>query len=76
MYQNEYTSLIWAAERGHLPVVEYLVERGADMEATYDVSDVIVGVKPHTSLMNISVNVSGWIHSIDTGCQGRLFAYG
>ena len=30
---------MYAAEYGHLPVVEYLVERGADMEAT-DSSEV------------------------------------
>ena len=31
-----------AAEEGHLPVVEYLLERGADMEAEDNyVSDVI-----------------------------------
>ena len=41
MDQNGYTPLIWAAEHGHLPVVEYLVERGADMEAKDFVSDVI-----------------------------------
>ena len=29
-----------AAEDGHLPVVEYLVEKGANMEAKGDVSDV------------------------------------
>ena len=33
MYQNGWTPFIHAAEEGHLPVVEYLVEKGADMEA-------------------------------------------
>ena len=43
MYQDGYTPLIYAAEGGHLPVVEYLVERGADMEAKDKyVSDVII----------------------------------
>ena len=41
MYQNGNTPLMWAAWKGHLPAVEYLVERGADMEAKDDVSDVI-----------------------------------
>ena len=41
MYQAGRTPLIYAAERGRLPVVEYLVERGADMEAKAFVSDAI-----------------------------------
>ena len=33
---------MYAAREGHLPVVEYLLEKGADMEAKGgDVSDVI-----------------------------------
>ena len=39
--------MICAARYGHLPVVEYLVEKGADLDAKNDVRDVIVGVKPH-----------------------------
>ena len=42
MDQLEYTPLVYAAMEGRLPVVEYLVEKGADMEAmNYEVSDVI-----------------------------------
>ena len=41
MYQHGDTPLTYAAIKGHLPVVEYLVERGADMEARDNVSDVI-----------------------------------
>ena len=43
MYQNGNTPLIWAAEGDHLPIVEYLVERGADnvMEAKNNVNGVI-----------------------------------
>ena len=41
MYQNGDTPLILAAWYGHLPIVEYLVERGADMEAKSGVSDAI-----------------------------------
>ena len=42
MYQGGYTSLLWAANSGHLSVVEYLVERGDDMEAKDDVSGVVI----------------------------------
>ena len=41
MYQDGFTPLMHAAMEGHLPVVEYLVEKGADMEAKNDVNDVI-----------------------------------
>ena len=32
------TPLIWAAHRGHLPVVQYLHSVGADVKAKNDVS--------------------------------------
>ena len=41
MYQHTSTPLLHAAERGHLPVVEYLVEKGANMEAENEVSYII-----------------------------------
>ena len=41
MDQYGTTPLIYAAYNGHLPVVEYLVEKGADLEAKDKVSDVI-----------------------------------
>ena len=41
MDQFGITPLMWATVRGHLPVIEYLLERGADMEAKNNVSDVI-----------------------------------
>ena len=42
-----------AAWKGHLPVVEYLVEKGADMEAKNEVSHGCKAI--HTSYMNIHV---------------------
>ena len=39
MYQYGYTPLLWAATFTHLPVVEYLVEQGADAEARNKVCD-------------------------------------
>ena len=41
MYQDGNTPLIWAVREGHLPVVECLVEKGADIEARDVVSDAI-----------------------------------
>ena len=41
MHQNGRTPLMLAAESGRLPVVEYLMEKGANIEAKEDVSDVI-----------------------------------
>ena len=35
-------ALMYAKENGHLPVVEYLVEKGADIQAQNKVSDVII----------------------------------
>ena len=40
MYQDGFTPLAWAAKKGHLPVAEHLVEKGADIEAKDQVSDV------------------------------------
>ena len=56
MYQLGTTPLMKAAMNGQLPVVEYLVERGADIEAKDNVSGVIISYETtHTSHMNISV---------------------
>ena len=41
MCQDGNTPLMIAAREGHLPVVGYLLERGADMEAKNVVSDVV-----------------------------------
>ena len=43
-YQNGTTPLIAAAITGHLPVAEYLVERGADLEARNDVINLTYGI--------------------------------
>ena len=42
MYQVGATPLMRAAMGGHLPAVEYLVEKGADIEAKNKVSDAIL----------------------------------
>ena len=42
MHQDGTTPLLWAARNGHLPMVEYLVEKGANMEAKDNVSDVVI----------------------------------
>ena len=39
---------MYAAMQGHLPVVAYLVEKGADIEAKNKVSDVISSMWNHT----------------------------
>ena len=55
--QDGSTPLICAAMNGQLPVVEYLVERGADLEAKDNVNDVIIDMKIHTPHMGVPVNV-------------------
>ena len=40
MDQNGWIPLMIAAMNGHFPMVRYLVENGADMEAKNSVSDV------------------------------------
>ena len=80
LHQHKYTPLMYAAGNGYLPMVEYLVERGADMEAKNIVSDVISLMWNHTHLTYahecICVNVSEWKHSIDVGCMERSFTSG
>ena len=54
MYQGGSTPLILAAWYGQLPVVEYLLERRANMEAKNSVSGVIISCEiTHMSQMNI-----------------------
>ena len=57
MHQDGDTPLKVSAVKGHLPVVEYLVEKGADVEVKDQVSGIIIVVKPH-ELSIWSVNVS------------------
>ena len=58
-------------------MVEYLEERGADMEVKGDVSDPIIWYESiHPSPMNITVNMSGWIHSDDMCFVERSFISG
>ena len=35
------TAVMQAAQQGHLPVVEYLVDRGADIEAKHNVRAIV-----------------------------------
>ena len=48
MFQSESTPLMFAATNGHLPVVEYLVERGADMEAKDNIVSDVSLISNHT----------------------------
>ena len=67
-----------AAREGHLPVVEYLVERGADMEATDEVKNChVVDVNhPYVTHELMCVNASGWMDSIDICCKEWQFPNG
>ena len=47
MNQDGATSLTHAASEGHLSTVEYLVERGANIEAKTCVNVIIIDAKPH-----------------------------
>ena len=58
MYQDGDTLLTVVAYNGHLPVIEYLVERGADMEAKDRVSHVIIFMFSHT-YMSLDENIRG-----------------
>ena len=70
--QNGWTPLLCAAREGHFPVVEYLMEKGADVEAKDEVSDVISWMwTTHTSHVNIHVNVSEWVDSINVCCKTK-----
>ena len=71
--------MLYAATRGYLPVVEYLVERGADLEAKDRVCDVVISCDSEAipmSHMRTSVTASGWIHSIEVCCNSWSFTGG
>ena len=77
--QHGSTPLICGASNNSLPVVEYLVEKGADVEAKGNVSDVISSIWNHYKYVTrkyISVNISGWIHSIEVECNQQSFTSG
>ncbi len=58
--QGKVTALMVAAKRGHVNVVQYLVEAGANLEAVDKVSGHV----------NCDMVIDAvWIHSIDAGCQ-------
>jgi hypothetical protein len=60
-----YTALMRAAMNGHVNVVQYLVEVGANLEAADPVSDHFWR---WSMLMSDMVIDAGWIHSIVEGC--------
>ena len=76
MYQNGWTPLIVAARNGDLPVVEYLVENGADMEAKNNVNDVISSVWDHSYVtheyMYLWMKQGGWTPLILAASNGHL----
>ena len=41
MFQDEWTPLMIASHKGHLPIVEYLVEQGGDLEAQDEVCHLV-----------------------------------
>ena len=56
-------------------MVEYLLERGADIEARDTVSDVIIDIQLVHIMFYISVNVSEWKRPVDNCRRGRLFPF-
>ena len=78
IYQRGSTPLLYAAGYGHLPMVKYLMEKGANIEAKDEVSDVISMIWNHTYVTHeyICVNVSGWKDSIDGCCNERSLTSG
>mgnify|MGYP002380850243 CR=1 FL=1 len=69
MYQIGKTPLLLATARDHFPVIEYLVKKGADMEAKNTVSDVISLMWSYTYVTHehMCVNVSAWKDSVVVG---------
>ena len=56
--------MIWAAKNGHFPMVEYLLEKGANMEAKESVSDGILLICSHTYVTHEYMNVSACKDSV------------
>ena len=44
-YQHQWTPLLWAARWGHFPAVEYLVDKGAELNVPSPVRDGIADEK-------------------------------
>ena len=78
MYQYGNTPLICAAFNGHLAVVEYLLENGANLEAKNTVSDVIISSEiTRMSQMNMYLlAVPEWKHTIHVYCRAWSFIGG
>ncbi len=62
--QNGYTALMLAASKGHLNVVQCLVEAGANLEATTS------NVSGHVVWECVDVVDAVWMHSIDASFHG------
>ena len=60
MYQWGHASLMWAALFGRLPVVEYLVEKGTDVDTKEHVSNTVISCDAtHVTLEHICEYISG-----------------
>ena len=71
MYQEGYTPLISAVEYGQFPMVEYLLEKGADMEAKDDVSRTLYFCRmdhSHAAHPYIEQNMTARKDSISSCC--------
>ena len=72
MYQRGTTPLIWATNNGHLPVVEYLMERGADIEASDAVSHVTMKPLTRHASPYPRMNQNGVTPLLSAAIGGRL----
>ena len=71
MYQGGDTPLLVAASAGHLSVVEYLVEKGAEIEVTD-----FVRIRMCVNDLCAHLNVSVWKRTVDKCRHIRIFASG
>ena len=72
MYQFGKTTLIHAVDEGHLALVEYLVEKGADLEARDTVSNVISWICNHKYVTHEYTPQYGYTPLMWAARYGRL----